>query len=212
MDEIKGIEVGGTVYGLNDENARTVAEANQTNIGTLDDLTTEEKSNLVEAINEVASGGGGQLDKMFFGSTKTVDLTFDFYNCYSAEEVLEENAEAIAKFAQLKKGILFVSAFQDFQGDSGNTSNVCFFTDHCTVPLTPSDNKETSALLSFFYNSANSWGFAFNIISGHGGSERRRTLRFEYEGGSAYYAIDGSHVVEGSDLQADVSFSFSQYE
>lgn len=210
--EIKGIEVSGEVYDVADENARTVAKANQTNIGTLDDLTTEEKSNLVEAINEVASGGGGQLDKMFFGSTKTVDLTFDFFNCYSAEEVLEENAEAIAKFAQLKKGILFVNAFQDFLGDSGNTSNVCFFTGQCTVPLTPSDNKETSALLTFFYNSANSWGFAFYIISGNGGSERRRTLCFEYEGRSAYYTIDGNPVIEGSDLQADVSFSFSQYE
>lgn len=58
MNEIKGIEVGGTVYGLNDENAREVAETNQTNIGTLDDLTTEEKSNLVEAINEIAGAGG----------------------------------------------------------------------------------------------------------------------------------------------------------
>lgn len=212
MNEIKGIEVGGTVYGLNDENAREVAETNQTNIGTLDDLATEEKSNLVEAINEVASGGGGQLDKMFFGNTKTVDLTFDFYECYTAEQVLQKNAEAIAKFAQLKKGILFVSAYQDFQGDSGDTSNVCLFTGQCTVPLSPSDNKETSALLTFFYNSANWWGFAFNIISGYGGSERRRTLLFEYEGGSGYYAIDGSRVIEGSDLQADVSFSFSQYE
>lgn len=57
--EIKGIEVSGEVYDISDESARTVAETNQTNIGTLDDLTTEEKSNLVEAVNEVKESVDG---------------------------------------------------------------------------------------------------------------------------------------------------------
>lgn len=59
MAEIKGIEVSGEVYNISDETARNATETNATSIGTLTDLETEEKSNLVEAINEIAGASGG---------------------------------------------------------------------------------------------------------------------------------------------------------
>lgn len=58
MAEIKGIEVLGEIYNIEDETARTNAETNATSIGTLADLETEEKTNLVEAINELAGASG----------------------------------------------------------------------------------------------------------------------------------------------------------
>lgn len=81
--DITGIEVSGEVYELNDETARTNAQtatqtaesanetatsadatatANATAIGTLTDLETTEKTNLVGAINEVDAKSSDLLD------------------------------------------------------------------------------------------------------------------------------------------------------
>lgn len=81
--DITGIEVSGEVYELNDETARTNAQtatqtaesaneiatsadatatANATAIGTLTDLETTEKTNLVGAINEVDAKSSELLD------------------------------------------------------------------------------------------------------------------------------------------------------
>ena len=55
MADIKGIEVSAETYGLEDETSRSGVSSNATSIGTLADLTTTEKTNLVGAINEVKS-------------------------------------------------------------------------------------------------------------------------------------------------------------
>ena len=49
----KGIEVGGIIYDNEDETARNGVNTNTTSIGTLTDLETEEKTNLVGSINEL---------------------------------------------------------------------------------------------------------------------------------------------------------------
>lgn len=51
----KGIEVSGIIYDNEDETARSGVSANSTSIGTLSNLETEEKTNLVDSINEVLS-------------------------------------------------------------------------------------------------------------------------------------------------------------
>lgn len=53
MADIKGIELASDIYGLEDETARDNVETNTSAIGTLANLETTAKTNLVEAINEV---------------------------------------------------------------------------------------------------------------------------------------------------------------
>lgn len=55
MADIKGIELASDVYGLEDEKARDNVETNTSAIGNLDDLETTAKTDLVSAINEVAT-------------------------------------------------------------------------------------------------------------------------------------------------------------
>lgn len=53
MADIKGIELASDIYGLEDETARDNTETNTSAIGTLVNLQTTAKANLVAAINEV---------------------------------------------------------------------------------------------------------------------------------------------------------------
>lgn len=53
MADIKGIELAGDIYGLEDEKTRDDTETNTSAIGTLANLHTTAKNNLVAAINEV---------------------------------------------------------------------------------------------------------------------------------------------------------------
>lgn len=53
MADIKGIELASDIYGLEDETARDNVETNTSAIGTLANLETTAKTNLVAAINEV---------------------------------------------------------------------------------------------------------------------------------------------------------------
>lgn len=53
MADIKGIELASDIYGLEDETARDSTETNTSAIGTLANLETTAKNNLVAAINEV---------------------------------------------------------------------------------------------------------------------------------------------------------------
>lgn len=55
MPYIKGIELASEIYGLEDETARGDTETNASAIGTLANLETTAKDNLVAAINEVNS-------------------------------------------------------------------------------------------------------------------------------------------------------------
>lgn len=69
MADIKNFNVNGEVYDIKDEIARS-------SIGDLASLTTEEKSNLVAAINEVAGkAGGGACGITYIESTDTENLT-----------------------------------------------------------------------------------------------------------------------------------------
>lgn len=52
---VKGIEVSGTIYDNEDETARNGVNENTASIGDLADLETEEKTDLVSALNEVAN-------------------------------------------------------------------------------------------------------------------------------------------------------------
>ena len=53
MADINGIELASDIYGLEDETARDNTEANTSAIGTLANLNTTAKNNIVAAINEV---------------------------------------------------------------------------------------------------------------------------------------------------------------
>ena len=53
MADIKGIELASDIYGLEDETARDNSETNTSAIGTLANLQTTVKTDLVSAINEV---------------------------------------------------------------------------------------------------------------------------------------------------------------
>lgn len=53
MADIRGIELASDIYGLQDTSARTDTEKNTSAIGTLANLNTTAKTNLVSAINEV---------------------------------------------------------------------------------------------------------------------------------------------------------------
>lgn len=55
MADIKGIELASDIYGLEDETARDNAETNTSAIGTLANLNTMAKNNIVAAINEVVA-------------------------------------------------------------------------------------------------------------------------------------------------------------
>lgn len=53
MASVKGIEIGGDVYDIEDAESRETLETQSEQIGNLEDLGTSEKGNLVAAINEV---------------------------------------------------------------------------------------------------------------------------------------------------------------
>lgn len=53
MATVKGIEVSGTTYDIEDETSRSGVETNESAIGTLSELETTTKTDLVSAINEV---------------------------------------------------------------------------------------------------------------------------------------------------------------
>ena len=53
MADIKGIELASDIYGLEDETARNKTETNTSAIGTLANLLTTVKTNIVAAINEI---------------------------------------------------------------------------------------------------------------------------------------------------------------
>lgn len=55
MADIKGIELASDIYGLEDETARDNSEINTSAIGTLANLETTAKTNLVAAINELVT-------------------------------------------------------------------------------------------------------------------------------------------------------------
>lgn len=112
--DITGIEVSGEVYELNDETARTNAQtatqtaedasetaesadatatANATAIGTLANLETTEKANLVGAINEVNAKGSGvkMLDITSFFDTPTSS-----YGTFANFKVTVNNLKQVA--------------------------------------------------------------------------------------------------------------------
>ena len=72
MADIKGIEIESMVYGLEDKEARDDVETNTSAIGTLANLQTTAKTNLVAAINELALGINYQR------VAKTVSFLNDF--------------------------------------------------------------------------------------------------------------------------------------
>lgn len=94
---IKGIEVSGEIYDIEDETARTNASGNATSIGDLSELETTEKSSLVGAINEVASGGGS-------GGAEWEDASSYFSNLQFTGEASEINSE-VASFSITKARI-----------------------------------------------------------------------------------------------------------
>lgn len=94
MAIVKGIEVGGETYDIADETSREEITQQSENIGNIEDLETEDKTNLVAAINELVGGGGGGLPLLlkkidvtqFFTITETMQLsignspTISFYS------------------------------------------------------------------------------------------------------------------------------------
>lgn len=211
-NKIIGITLNGTDYDYEDLKTSQTAETLSEGIGDLSDLETTEKSSLVGAINEIASSGGGVLDKMFFGTKETVVIDFDFYDCYTAQQVLTKNASDIAKLSQLKKGIVFVSMTQDFLGDSGDDNVTILYTGEGSATLSPSDNKRTTAHVKFSFGNTNWWEIHVQIVDGVSNNITRRTLDFVYDYGETAYYIDGQVVLDGSDLMADLSLRFVQYE
>lgn len=84
----KGIEVGGIIYDNEDEAARSGVGENATSIGTLSDLETEEKSDLVSALNEVNTKENVVTIGSIYqspGSTRFVAI--DFSSLYSKMEL-----------------------------------------------------------------------------------------------------------------------------
>lgn len=79
MATVKGIEVSGTTYDIEDETSRNGVTANEEAIGDLSDLETTVKTDLVSAINELANGGS-EIPKViapsFYNNTNH-DLTFN---------------------------------------------------------------------------------------------------------------------------------------
>ena len=79
----KGIEVSGTIYDNEDETARNGVSTNATSIGTLANLETEEKTNLVGSLNEVLGSIKDYSVKRFTPDSITADsshavvLSFD---------------------------------------------------------------------------------------------------------------------------------------
>lgn len=83
MATVKGIEVSGTTYDIEDETSRSGVETNESAIGTLSELETTTKTDLVSAINEV--------DAKVDDTNKTT--IFDFltliFGDYNATETLQ---------------------------------------------------------------------------------------------------------------------------
>lgn len=124
--------------------------ANKTAIGTLSDLTTTDKSNLVAAINEVAQGGGGggvvetvlwsnpDPTQVFAGQAVTLSDSITNYDLIKVQ-VLDRNDragmyEAYGVVSLITTGTSFVDvgfvAGSTMNGEHGRRAN---FTDNTTI-------------------------------------------------------------------------------
>ena len=74
-------------------------DAIQAQIGNLDDLTTEEKKNLVAAINEAARSGGGSGGGYQIGSGLKLDTETNTLSVDTAESVEKDNTKPITSAA-----------------------------------------------------------------------------------------------------------------
>ena len=129
----KGIEVDGIIYDNEDETARSGVSANSTSIGTLSNLETEEKTNLVGSLNEVLEAIKDYSVKVFTPDSITADS--------SHAVVLSYDKSKFRNNAFINIGIVVNNnSYQEAKitlSDSVTSNGVCFtFGDTSIVPLT----------------------------------------------------------------------------
>lgn len=129
----KGIEVSGIIYDNEDETARSGVSANSTSIGTLSNLETDEKTNIVGALNEVLESIKDYSVKKFTPDSITADS--------SHAVVLSYDKSKFTATAFINIGIVVNdSSYQEVKitlSDSIVSNGVCFtFGDTNFMPLT----------------------------------------------------------------------------
>lgn len=122
MADIKGIELSGDVYGLEDEESRSGVQENASAIGDLDDLETTEKTSIVGAINEnvanishiapfarkqeLLSKYNGRYSQSIVPYTTSISYSEDVLSFYSAGGVVSSTDNMYLVFSITKRGIM----------------------------------------------------------------------------------------------------------
>ena len=129
----KGIEVGGIIYDNEDETARNGVNTNTTSIGTLTDLETEEKTNLVGSINELLRSMKDYSLKVFTPDSITADSSHAVVLSYDASKFTDD---AFVNIGIVVNGTSYQEA-KITLGQSLSSTGVCFaFGDTSIMPLT----------------------------------------------------------------------------
>lgn len=129
----KGIEVSGIIYDNEDETARNGVNTNTTSIGTLTDLETEEKTNLVGSINEVLRSIKDYSLKVFKPDSITADSSHAVVLSYDTNKFTDN---VLVNIGIVVNGTSYQEA-KITLGQSISSTGICFtFGDTSIMPLT----------------------------------------------------------------------------
>ena len=124
--EIIGIRLNGVDYDYEDESTKQIADDNTIAIGDLSDLETEDKTNLVSAINEALSSGGVPREEI--GELTDLTTTNKSNIVAAINEVdghADDNADAIGTLADLTTTAKtnLVSAINEVDGHADDNAD-----------------------------------------------------------------------------------------
>ena len=151
MATIKGIEVSSQTYDLEDETGRDAISDNTTAIGTLANLDTTAKTDLVSAINEVADTASGNSDKI--GTLANLDTTAKTDLVSAINEVngkVSDNWDYQRTIA--------------FSGDLSGTICLRVKGDVCYVGVAIDDTEMTKGWKNLSFTSITGFPFSFSLI------------------------------------------------
>jgi hypothetical protein len=124
--EIIGIRLNGVDYDYEDESTKAIADANAVSIGDLEELETEDKTNLVGAINEALNSGGVPREEI--GELTDLTTTTKTNIVAAINEVdghADDNAEAIGTLTDLTTTAKtdLVSAINEVDGHADDNAD-----------------------------------------------------------------------------------------
>lgn len=210
-EKIIGITLNGTDYDYEDSETKTVANENAAAIGVLDDLDTDEKSDLVAAINEV-----NESAQLIQKSPRLPGGTWVAMSA-PADDTIDEWNEKSSAFWEylddLENGYYRVIIWQDVFGESGDGFGTMFFAGQGSVTMPSGDYGEVVASFSVHRvtNTAIDWWL--NIFGKSGTAVQFHSMSGRVIGGQLVdWRLDGQDLSESGMGALELEVSLQKIE